>query len=147
MTHHEPQLIDLTRSECLELLCEGGVGVVAFDRGYGPELLPVTFAADAETLLFRTGTGSRLAREADGHLVAFETHGLEPALREGWSVVVRGTACVKTGNPTDVAADLAVHPWAPGEHGVAISLSMAQSQITGRQLLPALGEVSHAPVS
>jgi nitroimidazol reductase NimA-like FMN-containing flavoprotein (pyridoxamine 5'-phosphate oxidase superfamily) len=133
------EIVNLTRTQCLELLHPGGVGVVAFDRGYGPELLPVTYGANDETLMFRTGTTSRLAREADGHLVAFETHGLEPAMRDGWSVVVRGTALVTTGDSENAAAGLAVEPWAPGEHGVAIRISLSLSQVTGRQLRPATG--------
>jgi hypothetical protein len=132
------ELISLTRHECLHFLRDGGVGVVAFDRGYGPEVLPVTYAADEETLLFRTGTTSRLAVETDGCLVAFETHGLEPALRDAWSVIIRGIARVSRDNEP-AGTDLTVEPWAPGEHGTTILLSMALSQITGRQLTPGSG--------
>jgi hypothetical protein len=126
--------LEMARRECLQLLCAGGIGVVAFDRGYGPELLPVTYAANAETLLFRTGAGSRLAREAHGRLVAFETHGLDPAHRDGWSVVLRGIADVHAWDGDDGEAQLRVEPWAHGEHGVSISISLPLSQITGRRL-------------
>lgn len=135
MSSRRADLVELTRAECVGLLREGGVGVVAFDRGYGPELLPVTYAADADSLLFRTGTGSRLALEAHDHLVAFETHGLEPARHDGWSVVVRGTADVHDGASTPSA--LTVEPWARGEHGVSITIALTLSQITGRRLNPA----------
>jgi nitroimidazol reductase NimA-like FMN-containing flavoprotein (pyridoxamine 5'-phosphate oxidase superfamily) len=132
------EMIALTRAQCLECLQAGGIGVVAFDRGYGPELLPVTFAADADTLLFRTGISSRLAREADGQLVAFETHGLEPALHDGWSVVVRGVAAVAppAGESLE-SSELTVHPWAPGEHGIVITISLTLAQLTGRKLTSA----------
>jgi hypothetical protein len=141
MTPQLAALIALTRGECLELLSEGGVGVVAFDRGYGPELLPVTYAADAAELLFRTGTTSRIAHEADGRLIAFETHGLEPALRDGWSVVIRGIAHVSAAAGR-AADELSVQPWAPGEHGVSVTMSISQAQITGRRVVPGAGSIT-----
>jgi nitroimidazol reductase NimA-like FMN-containing flavoprotein (pyridoxamine 5'-phosphate oxidase superfamily) len=134
VTKGSTDIVELMRAECTQLLDAGGVGVVAFDRGYGPELLPVTYAANNDVLLFRTGTKSRLALEADGQLVAFETHGLEPERRDGWSVVIRGVADVHAEGHVQPA--LTVEPWARGEHGVSITIALSRAQITGRRLNP-----------
>ena len=85
------ELEHLSRSECLNLLALAQVGRVGLVIADQTEILPVNYALDGETILFRTAEGSVLnhASMAD---VAFEVDHLDERARTGWSVLVKGHA-------------------------------------------------------
>ncbi len=79
----------IDQRECLELLAANQVGRLAVIDGTAPLILPVNYALDDETILFRTGEGTKLAASRGG-AACFEIDGVDTTRRRGWSVVVRG---------------------------------------------------------
>ena len=123
----------IPRDECLALLGSQVLGRVAVaDFNAAPLVVPVNYALDGESVVFRTDYGSkfRLAvlRETP---VSFEIDGVDPGRRSGWSVLLQG-------NATELAQEdverlrLDPAPWAPGEksHWVRI----APQSVTGRRI-------------
>jgi uncharacterized protein len=82
----------LSRDECLRLLGTAGLGRVAVTTAALPTILPVNFRFDGRQILIRTGRGTKLDAATRNAVVAFEVDEVEPATREGWSVVVTGVA-------------------------------------------------------
>lgn len=75
--------------ECLELLAGDEIGRLAIVEAGHPLILPVNYVAEGESILIRTGQGSKL-RASHGEPACFEIDGFDRAGRSGWSVVVRG---------------------------------------------------------
>lgn len=100
-----------------------------------PAAQPVNYRLDDGEILFRTGTGSKLAAATRHAVVAFEVDEIDVDTRTGWSVLGVGEA-YEVLDPTRLA-DLAERmppPWAPGRtaHTIAIPLR----RLTGRRLAP-----------
>jgi transcriptional regulator with XRE-family HTH domain len=128
-----PVMTRLNQVECRRLIAPGGVGRIAFGTATGPVVLPVNFAVLAETIVIRTAEGTAI----DGHgdeLVALEVDHLDQALRQGWSVLVRGQAHHVT-HPAELhrlQEDAVVWPW-PGDDR-EVYVRIIPSQITGRRI-------------
>jgi nitroimidazol reductase NimA-like FMN-containing flavoprotein (pyridoxamine 5'-phosphate oxidase superfamily) len=82
----------LPYDECLRLLAQTPVGRIAFAADGELVMLPVNHAMDGTSIVFRSAAGSKLAAAESAATVAFEVDGYEAGLRDGWSVVVAGTA-------------------------------------------------------
>jgi uncharacterized protein len=81
---------ELNPRECADLLRTSRVGrVILTDRAL-PVALPVNYAVDGESIVFRTGSAGALSAAASGAVVAFEVDDLDPVRRVGWSVLVTG---------------------------------------------------------
>lgn len=114
----DTEMLDLSRDECLRLLAEHSFGRLAVNIGKGhPVIRPVNYLFDQPTqsVVFRTGLGSKfgaLLRSADA---AFEIDGIDEDSRTGWSVVIKGVTDEVT-NPNDVRRldGLGLKPWAHG---------------------------------
>ena len=123
----------LGAAECRRLITPGGVGRIAFGTLDGPVIIPVNFAVLADTLVIRTAEGTVIDGHADGQ-VAIEVDHIDEALRQGWSVLVRGPAHHVT-HPAELSRlqeDAVVWPWAGGEREVYVRV--IPSQITGRRI-------------
>lgn len=122
----------IERRECLALLGVEQVGRLAILEGGEPLILPVNYALDGESIVFRTGEGSKLDA-ARGEAASFEIDGIDPERRAGWSVVVRGNLHLVTVHDRPALERLSgqVEPWI-GERPHLVRLQ-AQS-ITGRRL-------------
>ncbi|MEO6627737.1 MAG: pyridoxamine 5'-phosphate oxidase family protein [Aquihabitans sp.] len=135
MNHDGNGLEVLSRDRCLELLDTSAVGRVVFTERALPVALPVNFALLDENVVFRTGTGSKLAAALADAVVAFEVDDIDSVLQTGWSVLVQGWAGLLT-RPDDLARAFALplHPWAPGDrwHFVRIRSEI----VSGRRLVP-----------
>jgi Pyridoxamine 5'-phosphate oxidase len=98
----------LDEAECLRLIAPGGVGRIGYSGRFGPTILPVNFALHEQTIVFRTGRHSPMGEDlrtgiADAeYKVAFEIDEISPATREGWSILIQGSA-----HHVDSAAELA----------------------------------------
>lgn len=123
----------LDEHRCLEYLHSATLGRVAFTTAEGIDIFPVNYACDGSIVVYRTATGSRLAR-APREGVAFETDGWDAREKMGWSVVLKGTALDVTegADPYSRALrDRDVAPMAPGRRSRWIAIY--PKSITGRR--------------
>jgi len=123
----------LMPTECRRLIAPGGIGRIAIVTLSGPVVLPVNFAVLADTIVIRTAEGTIIDGHAD-EKVALEVDHIDEALRQGWSVLVRGQAHRVT-HPAELhrlQEDAAVWPWPGGEREVYVRI--VPSQITGRRI-------------
>jgi nitroimidazol reductase NimA-like FMN-containing flavoprotein (pyridoxamine 5'-phosphate oxidase superfamily) len=93
---HEPDgawLETLPLDACVPLLREHTVGRIAVEDASGPVILPVNYrlveSPRGPWIAIRTRPGNVIDRSSAR--VAFEIDAIQPGLREGWSVLVRGT--------------------------------------------------------
>lgn len=77
---------------CLEKLASVPVGRVGFMAAGEVEILPVNHVLDGQTVVFRTGIGSKLTGSLIGYPVTFEADAYDARGAHGWSVVVHGQA-------------------------------------------------------
>jgi nitroimidazol reductase NimA-like FMN-containing flavoprotein (pyridoxamine 5'-phosphate oxidase superfamily) len=131
-------LDELDSVECWELLGTQPVGRVAVVVDHYPLVVPVNYAVDGASVVFRSSAGSKLDR-IHGAKVAFEVDQIDPVHRTGWSVLVKGIA---TGLNVRGNRDLAdrsgaagARPWAAGEREYLVRI--VAEEITGRRITPA----------
>lgn len=87
----DPSPFHLSSEECWRQLRAVRFGRLAVVRPDGhPDIFPVNHHVHGESILVRTGRGSKLSLIIDHPLVAFEADGQDEDFR--WSVVVRGSA-------------------------------------------------------
>ncbi len=80
----------LSANECWALLRGTDIGRLAVVVAGRPEIFPLNFVTDHGTLVFRTGSGTKLAAVSERSLAAFEIDGVDPESATAWSVVVHG---------------------------------------------------------
>lgn len=127
----------LDAAACRELLRTHAlhVGRVAFTGADGvPVVLPTNFRLDGEAVVLRTGDGQLLAAIRAGGPVAFEVDHLDPAWKDGWSVLVQGVAAEITDiGALDRVQRLGLRPWAPGHK--SHWLRLPTERISGRRIM------------
>ncbi len=129
-------LVVLSRQECLMLLAQASVGRVAVSINALPAIFPVNFAMLGEDVVFRTGTGMKLAAAVTNSVVAFEIDEFDYERRWGWSVMVVGTASeVMTAIDREAAEQLNLSPWAVGVHQTRF-IRIDTGMVSGRRLVP-----------
>ena len=120
--------------ECLKLLSAHDVGRVAVVVDRHPVILPVNYRIDGDTIVFRTGAGTKLQGAVLGY-VAFEVDQIDESLQQGWSVLLQGVGREIT-DATDARSEqlqlLPLAPWAPGEKSHWIKI--VPRIVTGRRL-------------
>lgn len=132
------QMEVLTEQECLRLLTEHlpRVGRVGFSRYDWPVILPVNYHVTHGQVVFRTEIGSVLDELTFGSErpgIAFEVDAVDPGWREGWSVLMQGTASeIRDGHELERLRSLPLQPWAPGDRPRFVRIE--PSQITGRRI-------------
>jgi nitroimidazol reductase NimA-like FMN-containing flavoprotein (pyridoxamine 5'-phosphate oxidase superfamily) len=135
----EPVLEHLDDSECLRLMSLGGIGRIAYSGPAGVTILPVNYKLHEGAVVFRTAQDSPLdedLRTGIAHAeykVAFEIDDFDLDAREGWSILIQGSAH-HVDSEAERAAVLAagVEPWPGGnrEH----FLRIIPVQISGRRI-------------
>lgn len=114
------------------MLGQHRVGRLGVDVAGRPDIFPVNYVVDAETIVFRTAPGAKLAAAVRGRDVAFEIDGEEPDRRTVWSVVVKGTAHeVNNMYERFQVEDLPLFPWVAGEKPNYVQI--VPSLVTGRR--------------
>jgi nitroimidazol reductase NimA-like FMN-containing flavoprotein (pyridoxamine 5'-phosphate oxidase superfamily) len=105
-------LVILDEDECYEHLRNEPVGRLGLiDRGE-PLILPINFAVDGRSIVFRTGQGSKLSSALMGESVCLEIDHWDRLAHTGWSVVVKGSAdLVRDEAETSRLDELPVRPW------------------------------------
>ena len=127
---------DLHPDECRRLIEGGGVGRVGFRGERDVHIVPVTFAVDGNSIVFRTTPYSELGGYGPGRPAAFEVDELDAHGRSGWSVVAKGQLHVVS-DPAELAAlQLGSDPdsWADGVRRLYMRLTWRE--LTGRRLEP-----------
>jgi nitroimidazol reductase NimA-like FMN-containing flavoprotein (pyridoxamine 5'-phosphate oxidase superfamily) len=126
------QLVDLSAEECWELITTTPVGRIAWSTSTGPVVVPVNFSVDGRSIKIRTAAYSSMVQKADVERVAFEVDHIDEATRTGWSVLARGRAEVRYGEPDDGTGP---EPWPRGPRSATVVIDV--DEITGRWLNPA----------
>jgi nitroimidazol reductase NimA-like FMN-containing flavoprotein (pyridoxamine 5'-phosphate oxidase superfamily) len=129
---------DLTETECRDLLAAHEVGRVAVCTREGPRILPVNYALDGRSVVFRTAPYGVLGQHAWNDQIAFEIDHIDSTTRSGWSVLAVGR-----GRMVEDAEELATirafgnpQPWAAGSRLLYIRLEW--QSLSGRRVGPAL---------
>src|SRR3954451_12678364 len=123
----------LDRSECDRLLGSAAVGRISFTDGALPQILPVNYALDGRSIVFRTTATSRLAACCRDAVVAFEADEIDVDTRTGWSVLVVGDATAITDESEIVRArQLPFAPWVGGQRDHYIRIT--PGIVSGRRL-------------
>lgn len=125
--------LELTKSECFELLDGQRVGRLAFVDERGPIVLPVNFVLDNYMVVIRTDEGTKLDIASHGDRVAFEVDQIDEATGSAWSVLIRGEAIEVTDElELDRLSQLPLRPLAPGPKSHFVRILPAV--ITGRRI-------------
>ncbi|GEL18135.1 pyridoxamine 5'-phosphate oxidase family protein [Pseudonocardia asaccharolytica] len=129
----DTELVEIGHDECLRLMASGAVGRVVFTDFALPAAHPVNYILDGEEVVFRTGTGSKLAVATRNAVVGFQVDEIDEDSRTGWSVLGVGVAYEVTepGRLVDLAGRMPT-PWAPGR--IAHTIAIPLQQLSGRRL-------------
>lgn len=107
-----PDTVELTERECWTLLGEHTVARLAVDIAGQPDIFPINYVVDGDSVVFRSGAGTKLAGAVLGRHVAVEIDGRDEADRSVWSVVVKGIAReVDDMSERFIVEDLPLYPW------------------------------------
>lgn len=128
----QPATEVLPPGACWELLRGVSVGHLAVTVDDHPEIFPVNYKVDQETLVFRTGEGTKL-RGAGGHsAVALAADGFDAAARTAWSVLVKGHAVILEPSPELLTGvGLTLFTWQAGQKDHFVRIIPAS--VTGRR--------------
>jgi nitroimidazol reductase NimA-like FMN-containing flavoprotein (pyridoxamine 5'-phosphate oxidase superfamily) len=123
----------LSTEGCWELLKIAPVGRVVVTVDGAPEIYPVNFVVDDRSVAFRTAPGSKLRGLERFPVTCFEVDVIDPDVRAGWSVMVKGRAVAVT--RVDECSRLASKPltlWTAGikDHWIRIR----PTEVTGRRI-------------
>jgi nitroimidazol reductase NimA-like FMN-containing flavoprotein (pyridoxamine 5'-phosphate oxidase superfamily) len=124
----------IERDECLRLLAGDEIGRLAVVAGNTAVVVPVNFALDGETIVFRTDAGTKLD-DGPRARASFEVDCFDRERRTGWSVVATGR--LEEVTPYDAATFarvrlLSVDPWAGGDK--AHWMRLVPDRLTGRRI-------------
>ena len=135
----KPAVEPMDEAECLRLISAGGVGRIGYTGRFGPTVLPVNYALHEGTIVFRTGQHSPLGEDLRTGIehaeskVAFEIDETSAATREGWSVLVQGSAHLVDSEAERASiVQSGVEPWAGGEKELFVRV--IPTRITGRRI-------------
>jgi nitroimidazol reductase NimA-like FMN-containing flavoprotein (pyridoxamine 5'-phosphate oxidase superfamily) len=132
------EVLELDRAECLRLLAAGTLGGIAVNAPHRPQpiIRPVNYVFDepSQSVLIRSGSGSKLSALLRTVRSAFEIDGIDPVGRVGWSVIIEGVTEEIT-NPAELRRieALGLEPWAPGHktHWIRLRASV----VSGRRIV------------
>jgi nitroimidazol reductase NimA-like FMN-containing flavoprotein (pyridoxamine 5'-phosphate oxidase superfamily) len=134
-------ITELDEDECLRLISEGGIGRIAYQSRFGPAVLPVNYKWHNGAVVFRTAEHSTLDEDLQTGIggaeykVAFQIDEIDEANRQGWSVLIQGSAHHVTEAERQEAEQAGVEPWPAGERELFVRIR--PDRITGRRIQPA----------
>ena len=112
----------LDEAECMELLSAGRIGRLIYSSRYGPVALPSEYKIHEGSIIFRTYRTTfteedlRTGIAHAEYEVAFEADQTDPEAREGWLVLVLGSAHhMDTEAERASIADVGLKSWVEGE--------------------------------
>lgn len=124
----------IERDECLRLLAGDEIGRLAVVAGNTAIVVPVNYALDGDTVVFRTDPGTKLD-DGPRARASFEVDSFDRDRRTGWSVVATGR--LEEVTRYDAAAfervrRLAVDPWVGVDK--AHWMRLVPDRVTGRRV-------------
>lgn len=120
-------------AQCWALLAGNDVGRLAVSIHDHPDVFPVNYAVDGDSIVVNTAPGTKLAAAVLGRAVAFEVDELDRTTHTGWSVVVKGQAReIEDLDGLMGAEDLNIRPWADTDK--TRYLRITADEITGRRI-------------
>ena len=138
-TPGKPGLEELDEAECLRLISPGGIGRIAYSGRTGVTVLPVNYQLHHGAIVFRTAQDSPLDEDLRTGIanaeykVGFEIDDFDLAAREGWSVLIQGSAHhVDSGPERAAALEAGVEPWPGGDREQF--LRILPTRISGRRI-------------
>jgi uncharacterized protein len=84
------QFEEIPPDDCLKLLKLAYVGRIGISIHALPVILPVNYVLHEGDVVFRVGSGTKLAAATAGAVVAFEVDHSDPQGTSGWSVLLQG---------------------------------------------------------
>ena len=124
----ESPVREMTQDECWEMLRRTEFGRLAFHLGPEVHLVPINYAVDGRTLLFRTAPGSKLVGVAMNSDVVFEIDEYDEHTAR--SVIMRGIARRLDEDEQHRADAVPLHPWVPTLKYEVVEISA--DEVTGR---------------
>jgi nitroimidazol reductase NimA-like FMN-containing flavoprotein (pyridoxamine 5'-phosphate oxidase superfamily) len=109
---------------------------VAFHLDGEIAVLPVNHTLEGVDVCFRTLGNSKVQAAVDRERVAFEVDGYDESTKDGWSVLVQGTAII-VADPDEVRRldSIARKPWVPGDPSEMTWIRVSTQAVTGRALV------------
>jgi uncharacterized protein len=118
MTDEKRTVDELSESACWTLLRTASVGRLAVWVQDHPDIFPINYAVDHGTVVFRSGTGTKVSAALSDSPVALEADGYDEETTEAWSVVVKGNVEeISRGQDLLDTIDLPLFPWQAGDKG------------------------------
>ena len=116
MTDDKSTVDELSESACWTLLRTASVGRLAVWVQDHPDIFPINYAVDHGTVVFRSGTGTKVSAALSDSPVALEADGYDEETTEAWSVVVKGNV-EEISRDQDLldTIDLPLFPWQAGD--------------------------------
>jgi nitroimidazol reductase NimA-like FMN-containing flavoprotein (pyridoxamine 5'-phosphate oxidase superfamily) len=134
MTEILAPVTELAADACWDLLRSNQFGRLAVTVADEPDIFPINYAVQDETLVFRTAQGTKLAALTVNDIVALEIDGYDQ--RSGWSVVVKGRAHpAHWGTDFDDAAESGVRPWVAATTRKRVFVRIVPAQVSGRSFV------------
>ncbi|MDH3680121.1 MAG: pyridoxamine 5'-phosphate oxidase family protein [Acidimicrobiia bacterium] len=135
----EPVAIEITSQmgvlsdeQCVALLESTPIGRIGFLAGDQPLVMPVNYAWEDSSVVFRSLEGQKQAAAAEGQNVCFEVDHWDAAERTGWSILVKGRAREVTGWAEKEALEqIGLVPWAH-DTWRPMWIRIEPTEITGR---------------
>lgn len=123
----------LTEDECYDYLSRCTLGRIAFSTESHTPIIPINYAVDGRTIVFRSGPGSKLLAAALGEPVTFEVDSADRETHTGWSVVAYGKAW-EVHDTASIARfkQLPIRPWAPVPRSNWVQIVI--DSVSGRRL-------------
>lgn len=135
MNDHVTQVLD--EAECWRLLRDHPFGRLAVDIAGQPDIFPVNYLVTqqfggVDTIVFRSGPGTKLAGAVLNGYVALEIDGHDAASATVWSVVVKGRATeIERIDERFAADDLPLFPWVDTPKPSVVKIT--PTTVTGRR--------------
>ena len=131
--------IELTSSECWQLLASVSIGRVVFTHRAMPAIRPVNHLVEGRTIIIRTHLGAAIASRAaqasaettsstagrdeeQGSVVCYEADQIDPVRHTGWSVIVTGLARLVTDPEAVTRYAGALEPWIAGAMNQVVAI-------------------------
>lgn len=141
-----PEVTVLNEHECWELLRSAATGRLAVIRDDAPDVFPLNYVVDHGTVVFRTGSGAKIAAMTESPRVAFEVDGFGADTGEAWSVVIKGLA--ERISDLYEGLEALTLPLAPWQDGVKRHfVRVVPTEVTGRRFSVVDAAVWHNPLA